>query len=153
MNTYKIWKTLEHKPAGKWLFSTMLALKAPYFLSIKPRYQILEPNRCELTLKKRWKVTNHLNTVHAIAMCNMAEAAGGLMTEAAVPFKSHRWIPKGMTVKYLKKAKTDLKAIATPLKAMDLVESSAYPVNVDVFDTNGERVFNAIIEMWVSPKS
>lgn len=35
-------------------------------------------------------------------MCNMAELAGGTMTEVTVP-STHRWIPKGMTVEYLKK--------------------------------------------------
>jgi hypothetical protein len=34
----------------------------------------------------------------------MAELAGGTMTEVTVP-TSHRWIPKGMTVEYLKKRK------------------------------------------------
>lgn len=34
-------------------------------------------------------------------MCNMAELAGGTMTEVTVP-STHRWIPKGMTVEYLK---------------------------------------------------
>ena len=44
-------------------------------------------------------------------MCNMAELAAGIMSEATVP-ASHRWIPKGMTVEYLKKAGTDLRAVA-----------------------------------------
>lgn len=48
-------------------------------------------------------------------MCNMAELAGGTMTEVTVP-STHRWIPKGMTVEYLKKAETDLIAVATPVE-------------------------------------
>ena len=36
------------------------------------------------------------------AMCNMAELAGGLMTDVSIP-QGSRWIPSGMTVKYLKK--------------------------------------------------
>lgn len=50
---------------------------------------------------------NHIGTVHAIAMCNMAELAGGTMTEVTVP-STHRWIPKGMTVEYLKRQKQTL---------------------------------------------
>jgi Domain of unknown function (DUF4442) len=46
----------------------------------------------------------------------MAELAGGTMTDATVP-NTHRWIPKGMQVEYLKKANTDLVAIATPVQA------------------------------------
>ena len=61
-------------------------------------------NRCVVFMKKRRAVTNHLKTVHAIAMCNMAELAGGLMTEVSLP-QGKRWIPSGMTVKYLKRLK------------------------------------------------
>jgi Domain of unknown function (DUF4442) len=38
-------------------------------------------------------VYNHLHTVHAIASCNAAEVAMGMLMEATVP-RSHRWIPK-----------------------------------------------------------
>jgi Domain of unknown function (DUF4442) len=44
-------------------------------------------------------VYNHLHTVHAIASCNSAEVAMGMLMEATVP-RSHRWIPKAMTVQY-----------------------------------------------------
>lgn len=98
----KIWKALENKPAGKWTFSKMLCLKAPYFSSISPLFERLKPEYCEIKMKKHRAVLNHLGTVHAIAMCNMAELAGGTMTDATVP-ATHRWIPKGMQVEYLKK--------------------------------------------------
>jgi hypothetical protein len=48
-------------------------------------------------------VHNHLHTVHAIASCNAAEMAMGMLMEATVP-TTHRWIPKAMTVQYLQKA-------------------------------------------------
>jgi hypothetical protein len=44
-------------------------------------------------------VYNHLHTVHAIASCNAAEIAMGMLMEATVP-TSHRWIPKAMNVQY-----------------------------------------------------
>lgn len=95
---------------------------------------------------------NHIGTVHAIAMCNMAELAGGTMTDATVP-STHRWIPKGMTVEYLKKANTDLVAIATPADAnFQWNQGSDYLVNVEVKDTKQETVFKAVITMWVSAK-
>lgn len=109
----KLWNSFKNKPAGKWTFSKLICLKAPYFSSISPVFEELKPNYCEIKIKKQRAVLNHIRTVHAIAMCNMAELAGGTMTDATVP-SSHRWIPKGMTVEYLKKANTDLVAIATP---------------------------------------
>ena len=148
----KIWKALENKPAGKWTFSKMLCLKAPYFSSISPVFDELKPQYCELHIKKQRSVLNHIGTVHAIAMCNMAELAGGTMTDVTVP-SSHRWIPKGMTVEYLKKADTDLTAIATPVDANFTWNAGCdYLVNVVVNNTRNEVVFKAVITMWVSAK-
>ena len=149
--TLALWQRLAALPAGKWLFSRMLCHKAPYFGTIRPRFARLEPGHCEVTMRKRRAVHNHIGTVHAIAMCNMAELAGGVMTEVTVP-RTHRWIPKGMTVSYLKKATTDLVATATPVSEMDWSTAGDYPVQVVVRDAQGEAVFEAMITMWVSPK-
>jgi len=149
--TLSIWKSITRKPAGKWIFSKIVCFKAPYFGTIKPYFNELRNEYCEVLLKKRRGVTNHLGTVHAIAMCNMAELAGGTMTEATTP-STHRWIPKGMTVEYIKKAETNLKAIATPVTAMNLEQAGVYQVNVDIVDEQNEKVFHALIDMWVSPK-
>jgi len=149
--TLSIWKNITSKPAGKWLFSRMVCLKAPYFGTIKPYFNELKSEYCEVWLKKRRRVTNHLGTVHAIAMCNMAELAGGTMTEVTTPH-THRWIPKGMTVEYIKKAESDLKAVATPVAKMNLEQAGVYQVNVDIIDENNDKVFHALIDMWVSPK-
>ncbi|MGK0404366.1 DUF4442 domain-containing protein [Alcanivorax jadensis] len=70
------------------------------------------PGYGEVKIRKRRPVLNHLGTVHAIAMCNMAELAGSTMTDVSIPL-THSWIPKGMEVEYLKKAETDLTAVAT----------------------------------------
>lgn len=148
----KLWKKFSNKPAGKWTFSKMICLKAPYFGSISPTFEKLDTNYCEIRIPKKRAVLNHIGTVHAIAMCNMAELAGGTMTEVTVP-SSHRWIPKGMTVEYLKKADTDLVAIATPAETnFQWNAGSDYLVNVDVKDTANNTVFKAVITMWVSAK-
>jgi hypothetical protein len=63
------------------------------------------------------------------------------MTEVTVP-TSHRWIPKGMTVEYLKKAETDLIAIATPVEAdYDWDKAGEYLVNVDVYNITKKKSF------------
>lgn len=102
-------------------------------------------------MKKRRAVTNHIGTVHAIAMCNLAEIAAGTMTEVTVPV-SQRWIPKGMTVEYLGKAKSDLMATATINPVPEFGAPIEVPVNVDVADDAGKVVFRAVIIMWVTPK-
>lgn len=151
MNTLALWKRLSTLPAGKWIFSRLLCFKAPYFSSIRPYFNELRPEYAAVRISKRRAVHNHIGTVHAIAMCNMAELAGGSMTEVTVP-PTHRWIPKGMTVEYLKKANTDLVAIATPEGKADWTTAGEYQVKVEVQDKQAETVFRAIITMWVSPK-
>lgn len=147
----KLWRVLSSKPGGRWTFTRAMCLKAPYFSSIHPAFEALEPEFARVSMKKRRSVTNHIGTVHAIAMCNMAELAGGLMAEVTVP-SSHRWIPKGMTVEYLAKAETDLIAEARPQAPLALAEPSDYIVDVDVRDAQDVVVFRAAITMWVSPK-
>ena len=139
-------------PLGHWLFTRAVCFKAPYFGSISPRFTLLENGRCEATIPDRRAVHNHIGTVHAIALCNLAELTAGVMTDASLP-KGMRWIPKGMTVHYLKKATGKLRGVATPNIAI-VTSDSGYdlPVNVDVFDASGDRVFNAEIRMWMSPK-
>jgi acyl-coenzyme A thioesterase PaaI-like protein len=145
------WRTLSSRPGGKWLFSRMISWKTPYFASIKPAFLELRPGYCEVRMKKRRAVTNHIATVHAIAMCNLAEVAAGLMTEVSIP-GTHRWIPKGMTVEYLKKAETNLHSIAKLDPIPQFTEAQELPITVNVIDENEETVFRAVISMWVSPR-
>lgn len=150
--TLDIWNGLAGAALGRWVFSQLLCLKAPYFGSIAPRFRVLKPGQCIVHVRKRRAVLNHLGTVHAIAMCNAAELAGGVMTEVTVP-GSVRWIPRGMQVEYLKKANTGVTAQARPLsQSVDWTVPGEYPVAVDITDAGGELVFKAVISMWVSPR-
>ena len=152
MNVLASYRRISQWPAGRWLFSRLVCWKAPYFASIAPRIERLEPSRCDARIRQRRRIQNHIGTVHAIAMCNLAELVGGMMTDVSIP-ASMRWIPKGMTVQYLKKAKGTLRATATPDIAVVASEQGyELPVSVDVQDAAGEHVFHARIAMWVSPR-
>jgi len=150
-STLTIWQRLSSKPAGKWAFSRLVCWKAPYFSSIRPCFQMLERGRSIVTMRKRRAVTNHIGTVHAIAMCNLAEIAAGTMTEVTVP-GDYRWIPKSMTVEYLLKAETDLAAIARIDPIPQFEGAFELPVTISVTDTLDQIVFRAVISMWVSPR-
>ena len=146
------WRRMQRWPAGGWLFSRAVCFKAPYFATIAPRITVLEPGRCEATIRHRRKVTNHLGTVHAIALCNLAELVAGVLTDATVP-ASMRWIPRGMTVEYLKKAVGSIHATATPEGALvEAGEAYELPVAVEARNPAGEVVFRARVMMWISPK-
>lgn len=147
------YRKLSGKPGGKWLFSKLVCWKAPYFSSIAPRIETLGPGRCVATIKHRRAVTNHIGTVHAIALCNLAELTSGLACDVSIP-ASMRWIPKGMTVSYLKKAVGSMRAVATPAFApREAAQGYELPFEVVVENPAGEAVFKASIAMWVSPKN
>lgn len=149
----EVFARLSSLPAGTRLFTAAVCLKAPYFGSIKPRVVALRPGYCEVQVKDRRSVRNHLGTVHAIAMCNMAELAGGLMTDVSIP-SGHRWIPKGMTVEYLAKARGELRAVASMDEGErpSLEQPSDLPVEVAVLDSSETTVMRAVITMRVAPK-
>ncbi len=143
---------MQRWPFGRWLFGRIVCWKAPYFSTIAPRFTRVEPGRCEVEIADRRAVHNHIGTVHAIALCNLAELAAGVMMEATTP-ASMRWIPKGMTVEYLGKAIGNMRAIARPIGLVEHRESGyELPVVVDVRDAGEAAVFRARITMWLSPR-
>ena len=148
----RLHRKLTALPLGQWLFARAVCWQAPYFASIAPRIEVLEPGRCEVVIRDRRRVHNHIGTVHAIALCNMAELAGGLCTDVSIP-ASMRWIPKGMTVEYLAKAVGPMRARAR-LAAEPRAADAGYelPVEVVVRDRSNTAVFRADIRMWVSPR-
>lgn len=148
----ELYRRITRWPGGHWLFSRAVCWRAPYFATIAPRIERLEPGRCEASLRHRRRVTNHLGTVHAIALCNLAELTGGLATEAGIP-ASMRWIPKGMTVEYLRKAVGTMRAVGTlDMPAAEATSGYELTVTVVVTGADKEPAFRARIAMWVSPK-
>lgn len=113
----------------------------------------MEPGHCEVSAPKWVGIHNHIGTFHAIAACNLAEMAMGMLAEATVP-STHRWIPKAMNVAYLAKANSGLRAIA---KLPELPDFAAVTEGVDlvvpvaIFDAKGVEVVHADITIWVTP--
>ncbi|MCE5231977.1 MAG: hotdog fold domain-containing protein [Mizugakiibacter sp.] len=146
------YRALRRWPGGAWLFSRLVCLRAPYFASIAPRVERLAAETCEVAIRDRRAVRNHIGTVHAIALCAMAELAAGLLAEAGLP-PGMRWIPKGMSVEYLAKARGRMRATAVFAEPPRVAaEGYALPVEVMVRDPAGAAVFRARIAMWVSPR-
>ncbi|MBX8469377.1 UNVERIFIED_ORG: acyl-coenzyme A thioesterase PaaI-like protein [Pseudomonas fluorescens] len=132
---------------GSQAFSQMACQVAPYFSTINPLVTELRAGSAQVQVPFRREITNHLGTVHAIALCNAAELAAGMMTDVSIPAGA-RWIPKGMTVEYLAKAKTDVTAVANG-EALDWQTEGDKIVPVDVHDAEGKKVFTARITMNV----
>jgi acyl-coenzyme A thioesterase PaaI-like protein len=146
-----LFQRLGGSAVGRWLFARGVCGQAPYFGSIAPLIDELAPGRCVVRVRDRRAVRNHLGTVHAIALCNAAELAGGLATDAGIA-DHQRWIPKGMSVRYLHKARGTLIAIATvAVPPADAPAQEAHAL-VEVRDGAHELVFDADITMWISQR-
>ena len=137
-------------PMGQTLFSKVAARKAPYFTTIRPLIEELRHNYICVSMKKRRSIENHLGTIHAIASCNLCEFAAGMCMEASIP-KHRRWIPVEMKVQYLKKAKTNVKAVCD-LSQVDWENTTGVDCEVSVLDSEGQEVVKALITMKVSDK-
>lgn len=151
--TRRSWKKLSGNAIGRTLFSAGLVAKAPYFGTVLPHVELLEPGHSVVTAPKWPGIHNHIGTFHAIAACNLAEAAMGVLAEATVP-TTHRWIPKSMNVQYLAKAETGLRAVAKLPELPDFsaitLEGKELVVPVSVFDKHGLEVVHADITTWVT---
>jgi acyl-coenzyme A thioesterase PaaI-like protein len=145
----KLYHRCKAWPCGEWLFSTFFARKAPYFKTIKARMVSLQPNLCELTIKNRKAVQNHIGTVHAIALCNGLEMAMGALAEASIP-KQLRWIPKGMTVNYTAKADSDIRIVASA--DPEAWQPGDVAITAQGFRADGTLVIDGVITLYVSEK-
>lgn len=145
------WRRLSGSAPGRWLFSRIVCFRAPYFGTISPVFDVLEPGRAVARMRKRRKVQNHIGTVHAIAMANLCELVAGTLTEVSIP-ASMRWIPRGMQINYDAKATTDLHAEGL---FPEIVERDAQDVVVPVrvMDRDDNVVVTANITMYVSPRA
>ncbi len=146
-----LYNKLTRYPAGRWLFARAVCFQAPYFGSIRPRFDRLEAGISEAHIKCRRSVQNHIGTIHAIALCNLAELVAGVGIEATLS-EDRRWIPKGMQVHYLAKCKHSAHAKARIVIPVEIGAGVDCIVPVEIFDRDGTKVAHADINMWVTPK-
>jgi len=127
-----------------------LWLGAPYSANIRPRIVYASPYHLEIEIRKRRALTNHMGTMHAVAMANLVELTASGAVQMNIPGTA-RWIPSGLNIRYLKKAKTDLRSVCTfPQPDWHIKQDVEIPV--DVYDTAGEKVVAATLFMRIGPK-
>lgn len=146
-----LWNRLAPLPGGKWLFSFLLGRAARYTGSIAPRVLALAPGHARVGLRDRAAVRNHLRSIHAVALMNLAEVASGLATIAALPAGA-RGILAGLSIEYLKKARGPL--VAACDTAIDYTgERREMEVEAVIHDQAGDVVARARARWLVGPET
>lgn len=148
--TLQAWQSRKDSRFGRWMFARAVCRRAPYFRTIRPRFIELRPTLCRVSMRKRRQVENHIGSVHALAMGNLCELAAGMVTEVTIP-QNMWWMPRGMTIEYLRKAQTEVTAIARLDKTeWGIAENIGVPVSV--VDKAGTEVVRAVVTIYVSPQ-
>lgn len=145
------WDRLGGLPGGKALFSRIVGETAPYSGTIGAQVEELRAGHAVLTLKQRRRVTNHLNSIHAVALMNLGEMCSGACLMYSIP-GDMRGIVSAMDMKYLKKARGTLTAICDEEPIAHSDEPYRRTVAAKIYDEAGDlcAVFSA--EWDIKPK-
>jgi acyl-coenzyme A thioesterase PaaI-like protein len=145
-----MWDRLHDRPGGKTVFSRLLGTMAPYTGTIRPRIEELRMGHARVTMRDRRGVRNHLNSIHAVALFNLAEATGNLALGYSLPDDA-RFIPVRISIEYLKKARGTLTGVAD-CEVPTSSETREVEIPVSIRNTDGEEVARAMLMTRVGPK-
>ncbi len=144
------WRRLSEVPGGKGVFSRIVGLTAPYTGTIHAQVEELERGRAKVSMKDRRGVRNHLNSVHAVALVNLAELTGNIAIAFSMPDDA-RFIVAGLSIDYVKKARGTITGICEcPIPETNARQE--YLVPVQMFDAGGELVATATLKTLIGPR-
>lgn len=143
------WARFRRLPAGDRLFSWALSRMVPYTGSIGAVVRELAPGHARVELADRRRVRNHLDSIHAVALMNLAEMSTGLALNTGLPDEA-RAILVRLTIEYVKKARGTLTSECTiePPKTSERREVAVAAV---IRDASGDVVARAEARWLVGP--
>ena len=144
------WRQLGGSRIGRWLFSRAIGTAAPYTGTVRATVLELGEGRSKVAMRDRRRVRNHLRSVHAIALMNLCEVAGGLLATVSMPAGA-RMIITRLEIDYLKKARGTIVAegrCELPVRR----DHGLLPVEVIARDSCGDEVARATVTVLVGPR-
>ncbi len=132
------------------MFSWILGRMVPYSGSVRPLVLTLEPGHVRVALADRAAVRNHLGSIHAIALANIAELASGLAMTVSLP-PGIRGIVVHFEMDYLKKARGPLIAEARAEVPGSLTAAEDHDFVATVSDAEGDIVAQATVRWRLAP--
>jgi acyl-coenzyme A thioesterase PaaI-like protein len=146
-----IWKNANKAPFGPWFFSKILGFLVPYSGGIKPLVVKMEAGEAIIIIKEHRSIRNHLRSIHAIALANLAELAGGLAMLSNMP-PNTRGIVKKFEIDFFKKARGQITATGYANPPKIITEKIEHRVSAKLCDTEGELVAEARILWQLGPE-
>jgi acyl-coenzyme A thioesterase PaaI-like protein len=144
------WDRLQGLPLGSRVFSRLVGEAAPYTGTVRAQVVELRAGYCRTMLPDRHRVRNHLRSIHAIALCNLAELTANAAVAYSLP-DDGRFIVSGLSIEYVKKARGTIVAeCECPVPATS--ERCEYEVPVVMRDGEGAVVARATLRTLVGPK-
>lgn len=147
---YHLWRRLGPVPGRSLLFGLFIRRIVPYTGTVRPRVIELRPGYARIRMRDRRGVRNHLNSIHALAIANLAEFTTGLAFVAGLP-PDARAILTGLSIEFLKKGRGVLTAECTA-EVADASERRPYACAVVVRDAAGDVVARATTHWLVGPR-
>jgi acyl-coenzyme A thioesterase PaaI-like protein len=140
------WQRLRSLPGGRRAFSWLVGFLIPYTGTVSPLVLELEPGFARVEMRERRRIRNHLRSVHAVALVNLAEFTSGLALTAGLP-DTVRGIVRSITIEYTKKARGTL--VAESRSEPPAVSGpTEYEVVAVVRDATGDAVATARVR-WL----
>lgn len=145
----RLWNRLRPLPGGEWLFARIFSRMVPYSGSVGPRIRVLEPGHCRVEIPDRRSNRQHLGSVHAIALLNVAEQASGLAMMAGLP-DGIRGIVTNISMQYLKKARGTITAVSR-VQVPTVTTDTDFEVVAECLDRDDVVVARATVRWRLGP--
>jgi|APMI01.1.fsa_nt_gi acyl-coenzyme A thioesterase PaaI-like protein len=146
------WQRVSALPFGKRFFSWMVGRTAPYTGSVGGVYTDVSAGYARAELRDRRAVRNHLASVHAVAMVNLAEMTSGVALLTALP-PGVRGIVTGLSIEYLKKARGTLVCETHAAPPAAVSDTVAHDVVATIRDHANDVVARCTVQWRLSPPS